>query len=176
MLLVVQVRYQLKIALEKYNPDWENLFEKEKELLLRKIGQFYFGAIEHVGSTSVKGLIAKPIIDVMFGVKDLESSRGAIGDLSDLDYCYYPYKGDVMHWFCKPSPDDRTHHLHLVPFESKLWFERTRFRDKLRTNSDVAAEYSTLKISLASKHAFDREAYTNEKWPFIKSVLSNSHY
>jgi len=166
----------MNIELEEYKPEWAELFEKERELLFRKIGQFSFGAIEHVGSTSVQGLVAKPIIDIMFGVKDLESSRAAIPDLAELDYCYYPYKGDVMHWFCKPAPELRTHHLHLVPFESQLWVERIRFREILRMNRTVANEYAQIKLSLASKYATDREAYTLHKWPFIKSVLESAHY
>lgn len=166
----------MKIRLEKHNPEWKSLFQKEKALLLEEIGGLLFGSIEHVGSTSVEGLIAKPIIDIMFRVKDLKSSKEAISKLSKIDYCYFPYKEDVMHWFCKPSPEIRTHHLHLVPFESKLWFERIRFREILRTNPSVASEYAKLKLSLASKHATDREAYTNKKWPFIESVLFNEHY
>ncbi|MEM6822305.1 MAG: GrpB family protein, partial [Verrucomicrobiota bacterium] len=76
-----------------------------------------------------------------------------------------------MHWLCKPSFAHRTHHVHLVPFQSPLWFERIRFRDYLRINPKIASEYSKLKKNLAKDHKFDREAYTDKKWPFIKSVL-----
>src|SRR5690349_14604269 len=103
---------------------WPDMFVAEREALLGVIGRYLSGPIEHVGSTAVPGLRAKPIIDIMAGVKSLDTSRGAIELLTALDYHYWPYRADVMHWFCKPSPDHRTHHLHLVPFGSPLWRER----------------------------------------------------
>ena len=117
------------------------------------------------------GLIAKPVIDIMAGVESLEASRGAIKAVGKIGYCYFPYKPDAMHWFCKPSPSHRTHHLHLIPFESRLWFERLAFRDYLKTHSDVADEYAELKSRLAKQYHFDREAYSDAKSPFIKRVL-----
>lgn len=166
----------MKIELEQYTPEWVKLFEKERDLLKSKIGNYLLGSIEHVGSTSVPGLSAKPIVDIMFGVKDLQSSKQAIEELTEIDYCYYPYKKEVMHWFCKPSPEHRTHHLHLIPFQSKLWEERVRFRDILRSQPEVAGKYERLKRSLASEFSNDREAYTDNKGPFIKAILSNGHY
>lgn len=77
-----------------------------------------------------------------------------------------------MHWFCKPSDAYRTHHLHLIPYGSPLWRERIKFRELLRSNSLVAAEYAKLKRELAANYAFDRETYTEKKWPFIEKVLS----
>jgi GrpB-like predicted nucleotidyltransferase (UPF0157 family) len=132
------------------------------------------GAIEHVGSTPVPGLPAKPIVDIMFGVKSLDASKPAIEKLSTIEYCYYPYKSQVMHWFCKPTPDYRTHHLHLIPYESELWNQRIKFRDILRKNDSIAKRYSELKVSLAKENAIDRKAYTENKWPFIQGVLSGS--
>ena len=79
-------------------------------------------------------------------------------------------KSDVMHWFCKPSARFRTHHLHLIPYESTLWEERIRFRDLLRTNQTVAKKYGLLKTELANKYKSDREAYTEKKTPFIQQV------
>lgn len=164
----------MKVELKQYNSKWPELFEQEKTFLLEEIGGFLVGSVEHVGSTAVPGMIAKPIIDIMFGVESLESSKGAIEVLQTNGYCYYPYKSDVMHWFCKPSPELRTHHLHLVPYQSPLWKERTRFRDILRENPKVAEEYGVLKQSLAAEMASDRESYTESKWPFIEKVLYDS--
>jgi len=129
------------------------------------------GPIEHVGSTAVPGLKAKPIIDIMVGVKDLDSSVGAIDVLQRNGYCYYPYKTEVMHWFCKPTPEYRTHHLHLVPYDSPLWRERIKFRDILRSNGKFAEQYAQLKVSLARDLTDDRERYTELKWSFIEGVL-----
>ena len=104
---------QAAIELSEYSPKWSFMFQAEKKRLLNLIGDYNYGSIEHVGNTAVQGLIAKPVIDIMFGVKTLEGSKAAIEILNENGYCYFPYKNDVMHWFCKPSNETRTHHLHL---------------------------------------------------------------
>jgi GrpB-like predicted nucleotidyltransferase (UPF0157 family) len=164
----------MKIEIENYNDQWPAFFEKEKQILQQAAGEWLYGAIEHVGSTSVSGLSAKPIIDIMFGVTSLDASKPAIEALSDIEYCYYPYKTEVMHWFCKPKPEYRTHHLHLIPYESELWHQRLKFRDILRKDSGIAQKYANLKAGLANEHPVDREAYTQNKGPFIQGVLNGS--
>ena len=104
-------------------------------------------------------------------VKSLEGSKPAIEVLVESGYEYWPYKAEVMHWFCKPSDAFRTHHLHLVPFESALWKERIRFRELLRSDKSVFDQYEKLKRDLAASHKENREAYTEKKWPFIQQVL-----
>ena len=108
----------------------------------------------------------------MAPVETLEDSRPAIQILGQSGYVYFPYRPDVMHWFCKPSPAHRTHHLHLVPFGSTLWNERIAFRDALREDTELAAEYASLKKELALEYKLDREAYTDAKGPFIHDALS----
>ena len=124
------------------------------------------------GSTAVARLAAKPVIDIMAAVQSLEASRPAIAAVAYLGYVYYPYKADVMHWFCKPSPSLRTHHLHLVPIASPLWAQRLHFRDALRNNAALAAQYAELKLQLAHQFPLDREAYTDGKTVFVLRVLS----
>ncbi|MCO7223533.1 GrpB family protein [Pleionea sp. CnH1-48] len=160
------------IELSPYNTNWPKQFEQEKAFLSPLLAPWIGGSIEHVGSTSVPGLTAKPIIDIMVGVTSLAASKEAIEVLTQNGYCYYPYKPDVMHWFCKPSDAFRTHHLHLIPFDSELWHQRLLFRDRLRNHPELANEYQTLKIKLAEQYRDDREAYTQKKWPFIKEVLN----
>jgi len=104
-------------------------------------------------------------------VKSLEGSKPAIEVLVESGYEYWPYKAEVMHWFCKPSDAFRTHHLHLIPFESALWKERIRFRELLRSDKSVFDQYEKLKRDLAASHKENREAYTEKKWPFIQQVL-----
>jgi len=157
-----------------YDPRWPQLFELERRELERELAPWIVGGIEHVGSTSVVGLAAKPVIDIMVGVRSLAQSRPAIDAAGRLGYVYWPYKADVMHWFCKPSDEHRTHHLHLIPFQSALWHERLAFRDLLRTNTDVARAYERLKRELAAVHEFDREAYTDGKYPFVIQALAGS--
>jgi len=154
-----------------YDPSWPARFEAERALLAAVLRDFIVGPIEHVGSTAVRGLSAKPVIDIMLGVASLARSLPAIALLGEHGYRYAEYKTDVMHWFCKPSFELRTHHLHLVPYDSRLWRERIAFRDLLRSDPVVAVEYERLKRELAEKHRFDREAYTGAKSPFIAWCL-----
>ena len=90
-------------------------FREETNVLRRALATWLVGTIEHIGSTAVPGLGAKPVIDIMAGVQTLEDSRPAIAAATELGYCYAPYQADSEHWFCKPSPAFRTHHLHLTP-------------------------------------------------------------
>ncbi len=159
------------VILEEYDASWPLKFEQEKDHLLAIAKQWQHGSIEHIGSTAVPGMVAKPVIDVMFGVKSLKESKPAINVLVEYGYEYWPYKAEVMHWFCKPSDAFRTHHLHLIPFESPLWKERIKFRDLLCSNEKLANQYANLKRELAASYKEDREMYTEKKWPFIHQAL-----
>jgi GrpB-like predicted nucleotidyltransferase (UPF0157 family) len=79
-----------------------------------------------------------------------------------------------MHWFCKPSDEFRTHHLHLIPFESPLWRARLAFRNYLRRDASAAAEYAALKNRLAAQHRDDREAYTEGKTEFVERTVARA--
>ena len=138
------------------------------------IGDWVEGGIHHVGSTAVPGMEAKPIIDILVGVHDLATSRAGFARLAALDYAYAPYRADEMHWFCKPSPRRRTHHLHLVPRHSRRYREELAFRDHLRGNRDVAEAYGALKRELAQRFEHDREAYTAAKARFIQATLDHA--
>jgi GrpB-like predicted nucleotidyltransferase (UPF0157 family) len=159
------------IEIIEYNASWPAQFSAERDILQTALAQWLVGDIEHIGSTAVQGLAAKPVIDIMVPVTSLEASRGAIAAAESVSYCFYPYKPDEMHWFCKPSPLIRTHHLHLVPLGSRTWVERLAFRDALRLNPTLAQEYAALKRRLAQDFANDREAYTDAKAPFIQNVI-----
>jgi GrpB-like predicted nucleotidyltransferase (UPF0157 family) len=160
------------VVILPYDPTWPAQFEAERELLERALSAWLVGPIVHIGSTAVPGLAAKPVIDIMAGVRSLAESHPAIGAASQLGYCYAPYRLDEEHWFCKPSPLVRTHHLHLVPFGSSLWLQSLAFRDYLREHVEVAAEYEALKRRLAAEHHLDREAYTEAKGPFIARIAA----
>ena len=155
-----------------YDPAWLDRFETERVRLNRAIGKWITGGIHHVGSTAVPGLAAKPVVDILAGVADLPSSRSSFEELAELDYRYAPYRADEMHWFCKPDPSRRTHHLHLVPTGSPRYQAELSFRDALRSSSDLASEYASLKKRLAVEHRDDRELYTAAKQDFIVQVLA----
>lgn len=159
------------IRLVAYTEAWPELFAAEAQQLQAALQPWLCAGIEHIGSTAVPGLSAKPVIDIMAPVRDLSSSQSAIAVAHHLGYCYFPYKPSQMVWFCKPSPATRTHHLHLVPWQSPLWHERLAFRDALRRDPALAQQYQTLKMQLAARYPTDREAYTEAKTPFIAAVL-----
>jgi GrpB-like predicted nucleotidyltransferase (UPF0157 family) len=160
------------IEIVPHNNSWPAKFAAERSVLEATLAPWLAGPIEHIGSTAVPGLAAKPVIDIMAAVHSLEASRPAIAAVAQSDYVYFPYKADEMHWFCKPSPSLRTHHLHLVPIASPLWARRLRFRDALCNNAALAAQYADLKLQLANQFPMDREAYTDGKTAFVQCVLS----
>lgn len=160
------------VRLVPHDPSWVPRFRQEADLLQATIGKWITGGIHHIGSTAVAGLHAKPIIDIAVGVESLEASRPCIDLLGDIEYLYSPYRGEVMHWFCKPDPARRTHHLHLIPTGSPRLEDEIVFRDYLRTHPARAAEYGDLKRRLAIEHTEDREAYTAAKAAFIESVTA----
>jgi len=159
------------IRIDAYDPQWPARFEQERSALEGLLAPAITGGIHHVGSTSVPGLDAKPIIDILVGVKDLPSAREYIEPLAKLDYMYAPYRVEEMVWFCKPRPAHRTHHLHLVPTGSPRFQAELAFRDYLRANPTLADEYAQLKHRLAAEFENDREAYTQAKQAFVQNVV-----
>ncbi len=162
------------VEIVEYDPGWPALFDAERLLLQAALAPWLAGPVEHIGSTAVPGLPAKPVIDIMAPVHSLTGSMQAISAVAPWDYLYAPYKPEQMHWFCKPSPAHRTHHLHLVPLGSALWRQRLAFRDALRGSAELAASYAALKRQLALRYRHDREAYTEAKGPFIAAVLARA--
>ena len=158
------------VVIVPYDQAWPARFEEEAAVLRDTLAPWLVGPIEHIGSTAVPGLAAKPVIDLMAGVETLEASRPAIAVAADLGYCYWPYQADREHWFCKPSPAYRTHHLHLIPIDSAQWLRAIAFRDYLRAHPEAAGDYAALKQRLAREHHLDREAYTDAKRPFIDRI------
>jgi len=159
------------IEIAPADPRWPALFAAERAAIATVLAPWLVGVPEHIGSTAVPGLAAKPVIDTMAPVASLDSSRGAIAAAAALQYVHFPYQADTMHWFCKPGPAHRTHHLHLVPLGSPLWHARLAFRDALRGDAALRDRYAALKLHLARLHRGDREAYTDAKGPFITQVL-----
>jgi GrpB-like predicted nucleotidyltransferase (UPF0157 family)/ribosomal protein S18 acetylase RimI-like enzyme len=160
------------IELCAYDPAWPQAFDREREALELAIGPWAVGGIHHVGSTAVLGMEAKPIIDILVGVGDLESSRACFAPIASLGYLHSPYLAEEMHWFCKPDPARRTHHLHLIPVASARYRDELAFRDRLRADPDLARAYVSLKRELAIRHRDDREAYTDAKGGFISRALT----
>jgi GrpB-like predicted nucleotidyltransferase (UPF0157 family) len=162
---------EAEVHVVAYDPAWPAMFEEERARLAEALAPWLAGPIEHIGSTALPGMVAKPVIDIMAAVRSLEESRPAIEAAATLGYQHWPYRPDVMHWLCKPDVSFRTHHLHLVPLGSELWKERIAFRDVLRADAALAARYAELKLDLAQRFRRNREAYTDAKGPFIAEAL-----
>ena len=166
---------EAQVEVVPYNPAWPGMFLAEQSLLQAVLEPWLVGKVEHVGSTAIPGLLAKPVIDIMAPVRTLDEPEGLIEAAKTMGYLYYAYKPTEMHWFCKPSPAFRTHHLHVVPVASELWVQRRAFRDALRSSESLAQEYGQLKLRLAEQYKNDREGYTEAKAPFICAVLQGAH-
>jgi GrpB-like predicted nucleotidyltransferase (UPF0157 family) len=162
------------IRISPYDPGWPDAFARERAALEEAIGPWAVGGIHHVGSTAVPGLAAKPIVDILVGVEDLDSSRGCFDRLAALEYLYAPYRSEEMHWFCKPHPDRRTHHLHLAPVAGRRYADELAFRDRLRAAPETAERYAKVKRELAERFPEHREAYTEAKTDFIRGVLDEA--
>jgi GrpB-like predicted nucleotidyltransferase (UPF0157 family) len=161
-----------RVEVVPYDPTWPRRFAEERRLLEDVLAPWLEGGIHHVGSTAVPGLAAKPVIDILAGVRDREESRAAFDSLAALGYCYFAYRVDEMHWFCKPSPAFRTHHLHLIEPGHPRFAAEIAFRDALRAHPETAAEYEALKLRLAERYRDDREAYTEGKTAFVEAVMA----
>ena len=131
--------------------------------------------IHHVGSTSVPGLAAKPILDVLVGVPDLEAALDLVTPLERLGYRFHSGEDTPdRHYFRRwAQPGIRTHHLSLAEPTSEHYLETLAFRDTLRGDRDLAAEYGRLKQNLARDHSGDRKAYLAGKSAFIRKVLGS---
>jgi hypothetical protein len=92
------------IEILQYDSSWPSRFERERALLEPILPPWLAGPIEHIGSTAIPGMVAKPVIDIMAAVESLDASRGAISAATNAGYLYFPYRPKLMHWFCKPSP------------------------------------------------------------------------
>ncbi|MHA1211112.1 MAG: GrpB family protein [Candidatus Heimdallarchaeota archaeon] len=159
------------VIIAKYNPKWPEHFLAEKELIIQVLGDFA-KQIEHIGSTAVPGLGAKPIIDIMVGIETLDEAEKCIKLLESIDYVYNPTYEEKFPE--RRSLDKKTNgikiHLYLVDINTEYWKKHILFRDFLRTNPDLAKEYNKLKEELAKKYRLDRQAYAEGKSKFIKKV------
>ncbi len=164
------------IEIVDYDPRWPSLYDEERARILGAIGPWLVD-IQHVGSTAVPGLAAKPIIDIMPGVARLEDAHHCIEPLRALGYEYHPeFEVELpeRRYFNKPPGESfrghRTHHLHMVKSGSDFWQRHLLFRDYLRAHTEAASEYARLKRQLAARFGTDREGYTEAKSDFIRSI------
>ncbi len=159
------------VVLTKFHQDWVKAFEVEKSFLQKLIGPLALD-IQHIGSTSVPNLSAKPIIDILMAVPSLSSVEKFKETLNKAGYEYRENgSDDTQVLFVKGPEEKRTHYLHITEIGSLVWRNDLAFRNYLITNPKEAAKYEALKLSLASKYAENRGLYTAEKKDYIEGVL-----
>jgi GrpB-like predicted nucleotidyltransferase (UPF0157 family) len=166
---------QDKIRIVAYDASWPGLFEQQRSRLAEVLEPWLIGPIEHLGSTAVPGLAAKPIIDMLARVDDFEA-LDIIPAMRSIGWVHAPEPADAeqRRWsFCYPSIELRSHHLHVVEQRSAGWPTWLAFRDHLRSHPELAREYGRIKAELADLDCDDRPAYRAGKAPFIEAVLAS---
>ena len=187
----------MKVVIHQYDKLWRKRFESERVLIGRALSHLDH-TVEHVGSTSVDGLAAKPIVDVLVGLGEAGDLDRAIAPMLSLDYYYIKFWEHVeeglpdRRFFVKlttpvegmeriidhprmPRPsEDRTHHVHLVVRGSDFWYRHLLFRDILRTDPSIRADYEHLKRRLAESDWQSSNDYAKAKTEFIEAVLAGS--
>ncbi|MDT4853197.1 GrpB protein [compost metagenome] len=160
------------VRLQAYDSSWPAAYAAERERLLRLFPGVFLD-LQHIGSTAVPGLAAKPIVDIMAGVASMAVAESLAAPLCACGYTTSVEFNATLSdrkWFMRWADGHRTHHLHVVVHESQAWHERLRFRDALRADPALAARYAELKARSAEQHANDREAYTDAKAGFVRAV------
>ena len=158
------------IIIEEYDPHWPERFNAVRSRLAPVIGKFA-AAIEHVGSTAVPGLAAKPIIDIDILLKSAKDLPRVIAKLKTVGYEHQGTLGVPGRDVFKAPTHDIYHHLYVCSTDSPEFFRHIAFRDYLRKHPKDAEDYARLKRCLAGKFSIDRDAYTQAKTDFIQEIL-----
>lgn len=159
------------VRLEEYNPNWELEYAKEAELLKKVLGKNII-EIEHIGSTSIKGLMAKPIIDIIIVLKDFNNIEEIERLLKDYGYQNHGQHGvEDRYFFTKGSEEARTHYLHFTTPNSNTYYDQVYFKRFLLEHDDYLKEYCALKQKLASIYPEERSKYTEGKKELISKII-----
>lgn len=160
-----------KVVLSEYNSDWVALFEEEKQRLL-SVCEDKIKTIEHVGSTSIPGLIAKPLIDIALTFENWESGNALIEPIVSLNYEFIAGAGVADRLlFVKRVDGDSYYHIHAYSQGSTNYKNQILFRDYLRNHKEIAEEYAQLKKNLYEEYKDNRPRYTEGKEKFIIGLL-----
>ncbi len=159
------------VVMAPYDPDWPALYEAEAQRIA-DVAAPWIVAIEHIGSTAVEGLAAKPIIDIMVGLAGKAAALESLSSLRSLGYTVSDPEEEDWHFVLsrKSAGSDPGYHVHLMTHRSWSWRRHLLFRDYLRAHPQAARKYQRLKLSLARKYRDDRPAYTGAKTAFIEKI------
>lgn len=159
-----------------YSTVWPILFERERAALQAAVGDVA-RSIEHIGSTAVPGLSAKPTIDILVVVESTEEFLKRLPQVEALGYDYRAHNvfvgSDTHLFFRKVSNGKRTHHLHVLRSDSPEIDDHRLFRNALLDSPALVQEYERLKLTLAAQYAADRNRYVLEKANWVSGVLAS---
>jgi GrpB-like predicted nucleotidyltransferase (UPF0157 family) len=161
------------VRLVAHDPAWAALFRAEAARLRERLGPELPLGLEHVGSTAVPGLVAKPVLDILAGYPPGASPGPYVAALVDAGYVHRGEQGIPGREFFRRG-DPRSCHVHLAVQHGRFWREHLAFRDALRDRPAVRAAYGALKLELAGRFARDREAYTDGKGAFVRQVVADA--
>jgi len=164
-----------KVEVREPDAAWQQRGERECQLLASTLSPWLVAPVEHVGSTAVPGLAAKPILDFQAAVEDLEGTPNIAVALG-ASWHFVPVDLDGRPWrrfFVKVIDGHRAAHLHVMKRDSARWDQQLAFRNALRSDSALAERYAKLKMDLAARYGDDREAYTDAKRAFVQTVINN---
>ena len=165
-------QHKRDFELVPYNREWVDHYNREAEILKSVLGDTAL-QIEHVGSTSIPGMPAKAIIDIMVAVPTLIRSSNLLLGLDCIGYTYKPFDTipDRMYFAKEIEPEIRTHHLNLAIKGTGFWNNQLMFRDYLRANDELANEYIQVKKSFAEH--YERTNHVDVEWKsdFVAKAL-----
>lgn len=160
------------VEIKDYDPEWPKAYELEKSRIMKKLGELVL-EIEHIGSTAVPGISAKPVIDILIAVRNMGRAMECAMRLADLGYEHVQSEDEVERLFLfRGTP--RTHHIHIVEHGSEAHRKHVFFRDYLREHADTRNEYDHLKRALAARYRTDRKSYVDSKTDFIQRVVEKA--
>lgn len=178
------------IVIADYDPAWAPKFEAARDAMYAACGREAFVVIEHMGSTSVPGLAAKPIIDMMPGIRSLDDAPPIIDKLQALGYHYVPeFERDTpsgpgmpfRRYLRRDEDGRRAYHVHMVAYGSDFWVKHLLFRDYLRAHREAADAYAKLKRGLAAGFNANitpvsdvNVGYTDHKTEFVEGIIARA--
>jgi GrpB-like predicted nucleotidyltransferase (UPF0157 family) len=159
-----------EVILVPHHKKWKNLFEKEKRMLEKQIGHLVV-EIQHIGSTAIPPILAKPILDIGIGIHKLSNAKSVVKAMKKMGYTHVSKsRHHYEYLFVKGPESKRTHHIHLLRYKGKVWNKMISFRDYLQQHPSVAKQYERLKVRLAKKFQHQRPAYTKAKRSFVDHI------
>jgi GrpB-like predicted nucleotidyltransferase (UPF0157 family) len=161
------------VTIVPHDVRWARLFEEARSELRAAMGQSIID-VHHVGSTSVPGLCAKPVLDLLVSISDLRQGAALVPQLAELGYELRPDDIPERLFFRRRRVSVRTHHLSLAEPGSHYYAVTIAFRDALRRDRALAASYGDLKLRLARQFPTDRESYQNGKSEFVLGALARA--